>query len=103
MLLASIGFYSCFNKFAFFFIGGSALSIWLGGLLMSGRKQVGMRLVLSLVLVLNVGSLLATKYLGWAAEGVCDWFNWDSPVISIVLPLGISFYTLQAISYMMDV
>lgn len=100
LLLASVGFYSCFNKFAFFFIGGSALSIWLGGLLLGGRRPVVQKLILTSVLVLNIGILLAAKYLGWAVEGVCDWFDWNSPTFSIVLPLGISFYTLQAPSVM---
>ena len=103
LLFGSIGFYSCFNKFAFFFIGGSALSIWLGGLLLDGRRPSVQKLVLTAVLVLNIGILLAAKYLGWAVEGVCDWFDWGSPTFSIILPLGISFYTLQAISYAMDV
>ena len=103
LLLASVGFYSCFNKFAFLFIGGSALSIWLGGLLLGGRRPVVQKLLLTSVLVLNIGILLVAKYLGWAIEGVCDWFDWSSPTFSIILPLGISFYTLQAISYMMDV
>ena len=103
LLLASICFYSCFNKFAFFFIGASALSIWLGGLLLRGRRPVAQKLILGSVLVLNIGVLLVAKYLGWAVEGVCDWFDLRSPTLSIVLPLGISFYTLQAISYMMDV
>ena len=103
LLLASVCFYSCFNKFAFFFIGGSALSIWLGGLLLGGRRPSVQKLVLALVLVLNIGILLVAKYLGWAVEGVCDWFDWSSPTFSIVLPLGISFYTLQAVSYAMDV
>lgn len=103
LLLVSVGFYSCFNKFAFFFIGGSALSIWLGGLLLGGRRPSVQKLVLTAVLVLNIGILLVAKYLGWAVEGVCDWFDWSSPTFSIVLPLGISFYTLQAVSYAMDV
>lgn len=64
LLLASVGFYSCFNKFAFFFIGGSALSIWLGGLLLDGRRPSVQKLVLTSVLALNIGILLASKYLG---------------------------------------
>lgn len=103
LLLGSIGFYSCFNRFAFFFIGGSALSVWLGGFLVGSRNPSVRRMVLTSVLVLNIGMLLAVKYLGWAADGVCAWFDWESPVISIVLPLGVSFYTLQAVSYMVDV
>ena len=103
LLLGSVGFYSCFNIWAFFFIGGSALSIWLGGLLLGGERCRSSKPVLAAVLVLNVGILLAAKYLGWAVDGVCDWLDWKSPVFSIVLPLGISFYTLQAVSYVMDV
>ena len=103
LLLSSVAFYSCFNKYAFFFIGGSALSIWIGGLLQRGRDPTLKKLILASVLILNICVLLTTKYLVLAVEGVCDLFDLNSPTLSIVMPLGISFYTLQAVSYMMDV
>lgn len=102
LLLGSLGFYASFNYFALPMIACSAASIWLGGLGIEKIRR-GKGVIAGLVVTINVGILLVAKYSGWMVEGVCGWFDWQSPVFSIVLPLGISFYTLQAVSYMTDV
>ena len=88
LLAASCAFYSCFGGVSFAFIGASAASIWIGGLAI-GRMQRGGDWLLGAVVVFNVGIMVMLKYV--------------HPWSSVVVPLGISFYSLQAISYVWDV
>lgn len=86
LLSLSAAFYSFFNCWAFLFIGISVVSIWLGGLWLTNKPS---RVAVGVVVLCNIGLLALTKYV--------------TPVSSIVVPLGISFYSLQAISYIVDV
>lgn len=88
LFAASCAFYSFFGRVPFFFIGASAVSIWVGGLVIE-RSKAGKTRWLSAVVVFNVSVLVLLKYI--------------HPWSSIVVPLGISFYSLQAISYVWDV
>lgn len=63
---------------------------------------------LRVALVLLVGNLLAFKYTAFANENFRSFFGWFGadypvPVFHPALPLGISFYTFQLISYVVDV
>ena len=88
LLAASCAFYAFFGYMSFLFIGASALSIWVGGLGID-RSEDRKALWLSVIVIFNVGILVLLKYI--------------HPWSSIVVPLGISFYSLQAISYVWDV
>lgn len=90
LLLASLFFYALFGWKAIVFICASALSIYLGALALERRRFRG--LTVALVIGVNIGLLALVKY--------------GSRLLvehSFVLPLGISFYTLQAVSYCVDV
>lgn len=114
-LLASITFYVYIAGIRVLFLGVSAFSVWYGAVLITRihekgvqrRKAEGVtkdekkaikkqtrrnkRIVLWLVIALNIGLLAAVKYI------------LPSVSSSIILPLGISFYTFQAIAYLVDV
>lgn len=81
-----------------------------------GRKAVGMaKVVTVLSVVLNLGILVFFKYTGFFAENIGRLFGADItlPTLSLpffeldlaemTLPLGISFYTFQILSYSVDV
>ncbi|WP_339362871.1 MBOAT family O-acyltransferase [Vallitalea maricola] len=66
------------------------------------------RFVLAIYVIINIGILLTLKYFNFFASssiGLLGWLgiNVSAPVIKIALPLGISYYTLQSISYVVDV
>jgi alginate O-acetyltransferase complex protein AlgI len=69
----------------------------------------GMKAVLAVSIVTNMGLLAAFKYTGFVAENfnaVARVFGAHGdvlPVLHIVLPVGISFYTFKAMSYAIDV
>lgn len=58
---------------------------------------------LVLSLTINLGLLIAFKYSGFIYENLNGMFGWSLDVPSFALPIGISFYTFQAISYVVDV
>lgn len=65
-------------------------------------------LVLSLIVLFNFGILALLKYYGFFSENMNSLFESLNlgatlPVRKFAIPLGISFYTLQAISYIVDV
>ena len=54
-------------------------------------------------LLFNLGSLGFFKYTNFCVENINALFGTDFGGISLVLPLGISFYTFQTLSYTIDV
>ena len=58
---------------------------------------------LALSLIFNVGSLGFFKYSGFLAENLNALLGTSIPVMAFTLPLGISFYTFQTMSYTIDV
>lgn len=67
------------------------------------------RLLFWLVLLLNLGILVVLKYLNAAAESLTSLWgriiggNVVTPTFQLLVPLGISFYTFQAVGYLIDV
>lgn len=62
------------------------------------------RLLLLVSLSFNLGMLGFFKYGGFVADNVYRWNGWvDPPLLDLVLPVGISFYTFESLSYTVDV
>ncbi|MBS4759260.1 MAG: MBOAT family protein [Clostridium sp.] len=51
----------------------------------------------------NLGLLFYFKYFNFLIENLTNLFNFNIDPIHVILPLGISFYTFQAMSYLIDV
>ena len=73
-------------------------AINLAGLFVSGRKSV-----LYAAVAVNLGILGIFKYLTFLVQTVDRLPGVTIPVPSIVLPVGISFFTFQGLSYVIDV
>ncbi len=63
---------------------------------------------LAFALAVNLGLLFGFKYLNFFLQSVSAVFRWAGadfapPVLPLVFPLGISFYTFQGLSYVIDV
>ena len=61
------------------------------------------KLFLCITLCFNIGILIFFKYTGFFLNNINNIFNLNINVPKIVLPIGISFYTFQAMSYVIDV
>lgn len=60
-------------------------------------------IIMILTVVLNIGTLFYFKYTGFTVQVINRLAGLSIPVPHIVLPIGISFYTFQAMSYVIDV
>ena len=99
LLLFSLGF-ACWGGLGLLpVLLGSILLNYLSGLLV-GRSE-RKKLWLALAIVCNLGLLFSFKYLGFLMENLRVLLP-ALPVPEIALPIGISFYTFQGISYVID-
>ncbi len=108
LLLGSVVFYvSAGGWFSLAFIYFTSFSIYLGARLIS-KHENKKKLILALDIIINLGILIVLKYgifILKEVSGIVSFMgiSLDIPERSWVLPLGISFYTLQAIGYLIDV
>jgi alginate O-acetyltransferase complex protein AlgI len=106
LIAASLIFYSSWNTAAPLLLVGSVLANYVVGSWLSrepaqGRASAHARLLVSLAVAANLGVLGYCKYLGFFVENVGRLIELPS-VAQVVLPLGISFFTFQQISYLVD-
>ncbi len=100
---ASLFFYGWWDwRFCFFLVGASTIDYWLALKIHSAAPDHKRRWLL-LSVISNLGILATFKYLGWVLRNLNSLTGWDLPVIDVPLPLGISFFTFQAMSYTIDV
>ena len=102
LLLASALFYAMADLRFLIFLGLSILSCFAAGLAMEKRPE-RKKLWLYLATGLNLGLLLWLKYLPFAGDILARLTGIELNLPAFLLPLGISFYTLQAIGYLIDV
>ena len=107
LTVMSLGFYAWGQPgFVFIMIGSIAVN-WLMALAIDAQKQKGnikaAKIALAAAVVVNLGLLGTYKYLSWLLSNIKGWFSLSFPVPEIALPIGISFFTFQAMSYVIDV
>lgn len=67
------------------------------------KRAVHKKAILIAALVLNLGALAVFKYLDFAVGTVNGLFSAALPLPGVALPIGISFFTFQGLSYTIDV
>ncbi len=109
LLLASYFFYACYSPELLLLILGTTLISWLCAKGLERCSRVGVRrLLLTLTLVVCLGVLFFYKYFNFLSSSVTDLIGLfgvksDPVLLNLVLPVGISFYTFQTLSYVIDV
>ena len=104
LLLFSLFFYAWGEPVYIFLMLFSICMDYLLGLWMERAKQAPGRAkkVLALAVVLNVALLGFFKYADFFVENLNALTGLAIPALQIPLPIGISFYTFQAMSYLID-
>ena len=104
-LCFSLVFYAWAGPKYVLLLVGMTLADWLFCLRMdrSGCTHRGRKICLIGALTVNLGLLCIFKYLTFLLSNTNSLFGWPETVPQIVLPVGISFYTFQLISYVVDV
>ena len=98
LIAASLLFYAFSGLWDVLLLLFSVLCNYLAGLFVSGRKGV-----LYVAVAVNLGVLGVFKYLTFLVRTVDQLPGVAITVPSIVLPVGISFFTFQGLSYVIDV
>lgn len=109
LLLASYVFYGWWDWRFLSLIAFSTLVDYGVGLAMGREEREGPRKwLMALSLVTNLGLLGFFKYFNFFVDSFAAAFAtvgiaWDAPTLQIILPVGISFYTFQTLSYSLDI
>ncbi len=99
----SLWFYGFFNYYYLFIIIASILGNYLLSYLMTLKNSaLSKRIGLLTGLTFNLGFLFYFKYYDFFLENVNAIFRTDFNLKHILLPLGISFFTFQQISFIVD-
>ena len=107
LLAASLYFYACWNPFYLMLILFSVFITWQSGLLIE-KYPSKKKLVLISSLVTNLAILFFFKYFNFFSDlvnrvGHITRIGRILPGFSVLLPVGISFYTFQILGYSIDV
>ena len=105
LLIASLFFYAWGEPRFVFVMMLSILANWFFGLLVhrfKSRKAAG-RTIITAATVFNLGVMFVFKYMLFALNTANSLFGISLSVPVIALPIGISFFTFQAFSYVLDV
>ncbi|MBD3386585.1 MBOAT family protein [candidate division KSB1 bacterium] len=109
LLLSSYYFYMCWNPKYIVLILFSTMIDYIAGLQMEKQTKPRIRqFFLIASLCSNLGLLFLFKYYTFFSQSVLTMFNQfnifvDFPAFDFLLPVGISFYTFQTLSYTIDV
>lgn len=105
LLVASLLFYAYGEPVYVFLMAASALLNFVSALLIDKFKD-NLKLkktFLFIGVIVNLGALVFFKYTVFLVTFVNSTFSLSVPVPDVTLPLGISFFTFQAMSYVIDV
>ena len=108
LLVASYVFYGWWDWRMLSLILLTTVSTWGTALMMKGERTRTDKMWMIANIGLNMGILGVFKYLNFLRDSFVHLLNLfgmnpDWPTLHILLPVGISFYTFQAISYTVDV
>lgn len=101
LLLASLVFYGLFDTRYLAFLLFAALSTYATALVIRKGRLKG--LLVSLCILANAGVWFYIKELPWALKTLARVIDFDVPELKLIVPVGISYFTLQAIAYLVDV
>ena len=109
LLVSSLIFYGGWNySFIPLLVGSGIADYFIAQAIFNSSSQGNKKRWLTLSLVLNLGILATFKYADFAIASVADLlsvlgYQASFTTLSWVLPVGISFYTFQSMSYTIDV
>ena len=109
LLIASYIFYMCWNVKLILLIAFTTLLTYLTGLLIEKTNNKKLKKIyLIITLICCLGLLMFFKYFNFLYNSIINFINLfkvnaSNHTFDIILPVGISFYTFQTLSYVIDV
>lgn len=104
LLIASLFFYGL-GQFDYLLVMIMVVcAVYVGALLTATYwTQLIRKIFLVLTVSFVIGILFYFKYMGFVVENIQSFIEFEPIFSEIILPIGISFYTFQALSYLFDV
>ncbi len=109
LTIASYYFYMSWKaEYAILILGSTVIDYYLSHRIYKANKKTTKKLLLIISLVSNLGILFLFKYFNFFNENIrliLNHYNifYDMPEYNLLLPVGISFYTFQTLSYTIEV
>lgn len=109
IVFASYFFYGVWNPKFLFLIAFTTLCSYISGIIIHKSKKEYIRKALcTMNILVNLGILFTYKYFNFFADSFARLMDdlgmyVDDITLTLILPVGISFYTFQALSYTIDV
>ncbi len=109
LLIASCIFYMAFIPVYIFILFFTIIIDYIAGLMIETASGKRRKLFLSMSIVANVGVLAVFKYYNFFIENINAFLlslnttTYSIPLLAIILPIGLSFHTFQAMSYTIEV
>lgn len=108
LLAASYFFYMWMNPKYAALIFMTTVIVYVTAIAMHGRTPRIKKMCVALSVVSNLGTLFLFKYFNFFNASIKEMLNaaglgYNVPALSLLLPVGISFYTFQALGYTIDV
>ena len=102
LLISSLVFYFYGEpKYTILMLFSIVCTYFFGLLIDKYKKHSKLFLILSIIV--SIGMLVYFKYINFIIQNINLWLTNKIDFIYVVLPIGISFYTFQLISYIIDV
>ena len=100
LFLSSIFFYFCGEPIYTFLMIGEIFIAYVGARYLAKYRK---KSLLVSLLAIHIGALGLFKYSDFTINNINQIFGSKIPLLKLALPIGISFYTFQIISYVVDV
>ena len=101
LLIASLIFYAYGEPKYVLIMILSITFTYLYGILIDKFKKYS-KLFLTLSIITSIGLLVYFKYTNFIIENINLWLSNKVDLINVILPIGISFYTFQMLTYIID-
>ena len=106
LIIASLFFYAFGEPLYVFLMIGSSIWNYIFGYMLgpsSEGKEKYRKIILVIAIIVNIGMLGVFKYTGFIIDNINKGLHAGISFKEIALPIGISFFTFQALSYVCDV
>lgn len=109
LLVASYVFYGYWDwRFNFLLLISTVVNFWVGQRIYASNDQKQRKFLIFISVVVNLGILGFFKYFNFFVDSAASLlasigFQPHLPVLRVILPVGISFYTFQTMSYTIDI
>lgn len=105
LFLSSLFFYAWGEPKFVLVMFTSIVINWFWGLLVSSKRnnKTLCKIIVTISVFFNLSLLFIFKYLSFSCTLINNVFETNIPIRNITLPIGISFFTFQAMSYVIDV